>query len=58
MEVRQTFTATPMPERAAEYFKLPAGYPSLKIVRQYLDGWGRTFVLSFKFRILHNPCLV
>ncbi|WP_353889477.1 UTRA domain-containing protein [uncultured Parasutterella sp.] len=49
VEVRQTFSGTEMPERVAQYFNLPVKSPSLRILRQYLDEWGRTIVASLSY---------
>lgn len=48
-EVKQTFSATAMPECAAKYFQVPSGSPALQIVRQYQDESGKTIVGSISY---------
>ncbi len=52
VEVRQTFSASAMPEAVATYFKCAPGTPCLKIVRSYLDKNGRIVSASESF---HQP---
>jgi len=48
-EVKQTFSATKMPAKVAEYFKEVVGSPCLRIVRNYLDCRAKTMVVSESF---------
>ncbi len=45
-EVRQTFSATEMPTRAAELFKVLPHSPCLRIIRSYLDEAGNLLTVS------------
>lgn len=49
VEVRQTFSASAMPDEAAAYFNVPNGSPSLRIIRNYMNARGRTIVASESF---------
>lgn len=52
VEVKQTFSASAMPDNVAAYFKCPPGTPCLKIIRSYLDKNGRIVSASESF---HQP---
>ena len=49
VEVRQVLLATAMPKDVAAKFQLPAGSPSLLVVRIYIDEQGDAFTCSMSY---------
>ena len=49
VEVRQVLLATAMPADVAQTFSLPAGAPSLLVVRIYIDEAGNAFTCSMSY---------